>query len=107
MNKSNFLILLFILSAFLSLAFVMKPAEDVQKPKMANVSNEDGIYLFLMCDPVDKYETLGEVEGPVLVWDHKFPTTLKYMTKRTKKQYPNADGAIMLSQYKWKAIKFK
>ena len=93
----------FILVCGLCLSFA--PRQEVNTTAQANVEKTDGLFLFIMSKPAEKYETLGTIKTPAVVWNDKLKTTIKVAVKQCKKQYPSATGVIFTSQYDWQAIK--
>jgi hypothetical protein len=63
--------------------------------KTAEVRQVDGIYIYYMSLPVDKYESLGEVRTGGVILNKHPETVIPFVIKRVKKQYPNANGVIM------------
>lgn len=63
--------------------------------KTAEVRQIDGVFIYYMSTPVDKYEALGTVDNSGIISSKKPEALIPYMLKRLKKQYPNANGIIM------------
>lgn len=67
------------------------PAPD---KALAKVNREQGYYIFIQCTPVAEYEVLGTVKKTGIVWSGSPEEMYKIIIRRTKKEYPKADGII-------------
>jgi hypothetical protein len=82
------------------------------KKNTAEVDQIQGFYIFAKSKPVQEYEYLGTVKGP-LVGNHEFDNLVELMVKNAKKDFPNAnalifDGAIKQTHNtKVSAVKIK
>jgi len=82
------------------------------KENTAEVDQIQGFYIFAKSKPVQEYEYLGTVKGP-LVGNHGFDNLVELMVNNAKKDFPNAnalifDGAIKQTHNtKVSAVKIK
>lgn len=89
MKKLKSLLFIVIFTASVTgVAFSLSSVKDyLAKPKQ-----QDGLNVYIMCEPVDEYYKLGQVGSGT-------NTQLKYMlntiVKNVKTQYPDADGVIV------------
>ncbi len=79
------------------------------KRTLANVKQNNGLYVFIEAAPVSDFEVLGTVKKTGLVWSGKAAEMVKIMTRRAKDDYPSAEGIIFddLSLDHASVIKFK
>lgn len=76
---------------FCSLAFAPGPQN---KKTLANVKQDNGLYVFIESTPVSDYETLGNVKKTGLVMNGKAEEMVKIITRRAKDDYPTCDAVI-------------
>ena len=100
---------LFFVLGVLSMVLVSATINYVPNKSTGEVNPERGIYLYIDCNPVLPYETLGEVKGR---WhDTSFRDVKTSMAINVKKKYPDADAVIIYYVSggidRGEAIKFK
>ena len=88
------------------MCFGFAPNEEIDATQQATVSKTDGLFVFIESTPTAKYTGIGTVKTPTFIKTDKLKHTIPSAIKRTKKQYPNADGIIITDQYDWQAIEF-
>ena len=83
------------------LTLMANPAGDhCGKPQQV-----DGLNVYIMSEPVDAYYKLGQVGSGT---NTKLSEMIKQVVKNVKKQYPDADGAMLDAEKSLGyAIKFK
>lgn len=74
----------------------------------ATVEQQEGVYIFILSKPVAEYEYLGTVVVKA-TWSGEATEIIDKMIKKTKKDYPNAQGIIFTDTGLGKAdvIRFK
>ncbi len=79
------------------------------KRTLANVKQNNGLYIFIEATPVADYETLGTVKKTGFVMSGGAKEMVKILTRRAKDDYPNAEAIIFddLSLEHATVIKFK
>ena len=92
-------------------AFSINNALEFQQEsqtRTAIVNQIEGLYIYILCTPVNEFQIIGSDEKHFVLSGN--PSELiKSFIKRTKKDYPNANG-IIFSTYnldKCQIIKFK
>jgi hypothetical protein len=74
---------------------------DAPKKNLAEVDQISGLYIFVKSKPIQEFEYLGTVKGPI-IGNHEFDKLLEVMITRAQKDFPEAnalifDGAIRQS----------
>lgn len=82
---------IFILVALVLVSF--KYTESL-KPNHAQVEKVNGLYVFVKCEPLSKFEKLGSVKSAAIINSYKADYLLEHMTDRVKKQHPTANAVI-------------
>ena len=77
---------------------VLLASFTLNTPVTALPDKELGIYLFIRSKPVNKFESLGPVNMPEVVWSGRPNEMIDIAVRRVKRQYPNANGIIFLSE---------
>lgn len=91
--KSKVLILVAIVAVFSLFAFTV-----AQTKSLANVDQQEGVFLFIHSKPAGDYKFLGKVNMPEIVWNGKSKEMINIAIRRAKKQFPDADGIIFQSE---------
>lgn len=86
--------LLLFLSIIILSSFATRLYYDVRQ-STAEVNQEQGVYIFVDSKPVKKYEYLGTVKVSI-AWDNDYTTLKNVLVKKLKKEYPQANGAIIM-----------
>ena len=83
-------------------------SQDSDKEYLGKMQQHEGYYMFFFSTPVEDYTTLGYLKEAKVVWTGKPKEMYKLMLKKTRKQYPNADGLIIedIHMNRIRAIKF-
>ena len=78
------------------LYFSFIPAHKPNTNNQATVNQEQGLYLFTDCKPVNDYEFLGTVQGKsaMSISNEQYIDVRNLLIKRVKKEFPKADGII-------------
>ena len=85
---------LVIMVAVLLLSFsAFKPLYELNKAT-AEVSQEEGLYVFYRSKPVSDYEYLGTYKIG-LIWDDKPSLLFAKLVRKVKKEYPQAQAIII------------
>lgn len=76
---------------------------------IANVKQDNGLYVFIEATPATEYETLGTVKKTGLVMSGKAKEMVRILCRRAKDDYPTAEGIIFddLTLEHATVIKFK
>ena len=111
-NRADWRLIAQILSAvfvvaviFFSLGFKSAPGEN----NVAKVNRVDGVYVFIESQPANDYDVLGTVKKTGFTLGGTIQEQYKVMTRRCRKDYPDADGIIFddISLEHGTCIKFK
>lgn len=88
------------------LAAAPHPADD---PAAARARQVQGLFIFMYAEPAAPHDYLGTVKGAGMTWGGTQEETMTSIIKRTKKQYPEAQGIVFQPGdfEKVDAIKFK
>lgn len=65
------------------------------KKNTAEVNSLQGLYIFTDCKPVNEYEYLGTVKSAISLGDDQYSGVRDRLIKKSKKEYPSADGLIL------------
>lgn len=79
----------------ISLFFSFTNKAYAPKPHTAEVATLNGLMIFNDCMPVSKYESLGTVKTSFFVFDTQYESIRDNLIKRTKAQFPKANGIIL------------
>lgn len=84
------------LGLWLAVAILVVSAFSLPQNKktLANVKQDNGLYVFIESTPVSDYETLGNVKKTGLVMNGKAEEMVKIITRRAKDDYPTCDAVI-------------
>lgn len=66
-----------------------------QNKGAALVNREQGIYLFVDCEPVGAYDFLGVVNSSTINVNLSYVQVKKRLVKRAVKEYPEAEAIIL------------
>ncbi|MFY9307818.1 MAG: hypothetical protein WAQ28_02095 [Bacteroidia bacterium] len=81
------------------------------KKNTAEVEQYQGVYIFCDSKPVMEYDYLGTVKGGLGAMGGQYAGIRDNLIKRAKKEYPNAEGLILILKEggtdRCDAIKFK
>jgi len=91
MNK----LLIVIIIALVSFSFA-DPSND-EPGALAKVEKIGGLYIYIRCQPVDHYESLGLFRGPKIVRSKNESFLVPKMLDRVRDKYPKANGVIFLT----------
>jgi hypothetical protein len=85
-----------------------KVANYEPKKATADVESYQGVYIFIHSKPVMEYDYKGTCKLAV-TWSAKASEAINAMTKKVKKDFPDADGIIFTDENLWQAdaVKFK
>lgn len=74
----------------------------------ATVEKIDGLYVFMLSEPINEYEVLGTIKKRIALTGQP-REMLNSMIKKAKKQYPQSDAIIFtaVAMDELKAIQFK
>lgn len=78
----------------------------VASKQTANVNQKMGLYIFTDSKPVKEYEYMGTISAGITVNGY-YDEVINSIIKRAKKDYPQAEGIIFISNSKAEVIKFK
>lgn len=84
-------------------------APPQNKHTLANVKQDNGLYVFIEATPATDYETLGTVKKTGIVMNGKAKEMVRTLCNRAQSDYPQAEGIIFedLSLDHATVIKFK
>lgn len=84
-----------IIAAFLILfVFPQTEPQTIElKNTTAEVSQMNGISVFIHCKPSKKYRTVGTL-SPKVVWSKEADKIIDYMTRKGHEEFPDADAII-------------
>jgi len=83
----------FVIGFSISALFAFTVANYQVKKNTAEVDQIQGFYIFAKGKPVNEFEYLGTVKGP-LIGNHEFDNLVELMIKNAKKEFPNANALI-------------
>lgn len=76
------------------LGLSVQAQEEIKiKNSTAEVSQVQGLYIFVKCKPVKEYEYLGTVKG-AFVGSAEFDKLMEGVIKKAKKKFPEANALI-------------
>jgi hypothetical protein len=87
-------LLLIVCAACITIAGVAPQQSAPVAKNLAQVNEVDGYYIFQQCKPMREYEVLGEVKKTGITWTGSPKEMFKTLLRRTKKDFPKADGLI-------------
>lgn len=101
--------ILFFMLGILSVVFISANINYVPNKSTGEVNRVVGLYVFMDCNPVLPYETLGEIKGK---WhDSGYEEIKKSLAINAKEKYPEAEAIIIYKtsgiNSRGEAIKFK
>jgi hypothetical protein len=95
-----------IIIVLLASIWAFKPIYELNKAT-AEVSQEEGLYIFYRSKPISEYDYLGTYKIG-LIWDDKPSLLFSKLVRKVKKEYPQAQAIIIDNNMgKCDAIKFK
>jgi hypothetical protein len=88
----------FLVGISVALLFAFAPKSMNDSKGMALVDQEQGLYIFIRSKPAGDYKFLGKVNMPEIVWNGKPKEMMNIAVRRSRKQFPEANGIIFQSE---------
>jgi hypothetical protein len=88
----------FLLGISLALLLAFAPKSMNESKGMAVVDQEQGLYIFIRSKPASNYKFLGKVNMPEVVWSGKPGEMMNIAVRRSRRQFPEANGIIFQSE---------
>jgi len=64
------------------------------KPNHAQVEKVNGLYVFVKCEPLSKFENLGTFKNGIWLSSYKASEVIEHMTKKAKEKHPTCNAII-------------
>lgn len=96
-----------IIAGFVIVTLIASGMEQYKAgPQTAEVETKSGLYIFTDSKPVKPYTYIATVKSGFVTHGY-YDEVIQSITKRVKKQYPEADAIIFVPNAEAEVIKFK
>jgi hypothetical protein len=69
--------------------------ENAENKNQAKVTQYQGLYLFVDCEPINKTKYLGTIKSKMSFSSSQYSSLRDKMIKKCKKDFPDAEGLIL------------
>jgi hypothetical protein len=76
-------------------AVIIKFKENAENKNQAKVTQYQGLYLFVDCEPINKTKYLGTIKSKMSFSSSQYSSLRDKMIKKCKKDFPDAEGLIL------------